>query len=215
MERIGAILKALGADFDDVVKINNYYVGGGVFADWEAAARVRARYFTEPGPAATGMPVPRHAVAGVVARSEVTAMRGRDGARLPRRHVWPDGHWDWPIHMPYKHGIKCGDMIFVGGQVALTAAGEVIAPDDLIAQTRIAMANIGKVLAGFGGGLDDVVKVTSFYEGGASAETLHENLAIRSASFRDPGPATTGIPMPWLAYEGMVIEIEVIAMQER
>lgn len=214
MERIGAILAGLGADHDDVVKINNYYVGGGVFEDWEAAARIRARYFTEPGPAATGMPVPRHALAGIVARSEVIAMRGLDGKRLPRRHVWPEGHWDWPIHMPYKHGIKCGSMIFIGGQVALTSTGVVIAPDDLTAQTRLAMANIGKVLASFGAGLDDVVKVTSFYEGGASAATLHENLAIRSASFREPGPATTGIPMPYLAYDGMVIEIEAIAMQD-
>ena len=48
----GWVLAGLGADHDDVVKINNYYVGGGVFEDWEAAARIRARYFTEPGPAA-------------------------------------------------------------------------------------------------------------------------------------------------------------------
>ena len=215
MERLATVLAGFGADHDDAVKINNYYVGGGVFEDWEAAARVRARYFAEPGPAATGMPVPRHAVPGVVARSEVIAMRGCDGRRLPRRHVWPADHWDWPIHLPYKHGIKCGELIFVGGQVALTPRGEVIAPDDLVAQTRLALDNIAKVLAGFGAGLDDVVKVTSFYEGGASAGRLHDNLAIRSAAFRDPGPATTGIPMPYLAYDGMVIEIEVMAMQER
>jgi len=49
-----------------------------------------------------------------------------DGRRLPRRHVWPQGHWDWPIHLPFKHGLKCGDLIFVGGQVSLDGRGAVI-----------------------------------------------------------------------------------------
>jgi hypothetical protein len=54
--------------------------------------------------------------------------------------------------------------------------------------------------------------VTAFYEGGASADQLHKNLSVRSACFTEPGPATTGIPVPFLAYEQMVIEIEVVAM---
>lgn len=212
MDRIGDLLAALGADHDDAVKINSYYAGGGRFEDWEGAARVRARYFAEPGPAATGIPLPRHARAGLMTRTELIAMRGDDGRPLPRSHVWPEGHWDWPIHLPYKHGIRCGPMIFLGGQVALTPKGEVIAPGDLVAQTRIAMENIRRVLAGFGAGFAEVVKVNAFYEGGASAEQLHANLAIRSACFPEPGPVSTGIPLPHLAYEKMMIEIEAVAM---
>lgn len=212
MDRIGEVLHGFGAAHDDAVKINTYYTGAGQFADWEGAARVRARYFAEPGPAATGIPLPRHARAGLMARTEITAMLGKDGRRLPRSHVWPEGHWDWPIHLPYKHGIRCGPMIYLGGQVALTPKGQVIEPGDLVAQTRIAMENIRRVLAGFGAGFDDVVKVTAFYEGGASGEQLHKNLSVRSACFTEPGPATTGIPLPFLAYEQMVIEIEIVAM---
>ncbi|MFZ5792395.1 MAG: RidA family protein [Pseudomonadota bacterium] len=213
MDRLGEVLRGFGARHDDAVKINTYYAGAGRFADWEGAARVRARYFAEPGPAATGIPLPRHAAPGLLTRSEIIAMLGPGGRPLPRRHAWPEGHWDWPIHLPYKHGIRCGPMIFVGGQVALTPKGEVVEPGDLVAQTKIAMANIERVLAGFDAGFDDVVKVTAFYQGVASAETLHENLAIRSACFTEPGPATTGIPLPFLAYERMVIEIEVVAMK--
>ncbi len=213
MDRIGGFLSAFGADHDDAVKINTYYTGGGQFADWEGAARVRARYFEEPGPAATGIPVPRQALPGVMTRTELIAMRGADRKRLPRSHVWPDGHWDWPIHLPYKHGIKCGNMIFLGGQVALTPAGEVIKPGDLVEQTKIAMENIRRVLAGFGAGFDDAVKVTAFYVGSASADQLHNNLSIRSGCFTEPGPTSTGIPLPFLAYEQMMIEIEIIAMQ--
>ena len=212
MDRLGEVLSQFGADHNDSVKINIYYVGGGTFEDWQGAARVRAGYFQEPGPAATGMPVPRHADPEIRTRIEITAMLGEDGARLPRQHVWPKGHWDWPIHLPYKHGIKCGGMIYIGGQVALTEAGLPIDPDNMVSQTRIAMDNIRKVLAGFGAGFDDVVKVLTFYEGAASADALHENLSIRSSCFTEPGPASTGVPFPALAYDGMVIEIDVAAM---
>jgi len=212
MNRIGQILSGFGASHDDVVKINTYYTGGGQFADWEGAARVRARYFREPGPAATGIPVPRHALPGVMTRTEVIAMLGADGRSLPRTHVWPDGHWDWPIHLPYKHGIKCGSLIFLGGQVALTPVGAVIKPGDLVEQTKISMENIRRILAGFGASFDDSVKVTAFYVGNASADQLHKNLSIRSGCFTEPGPASTGIPLPFLAYADMMIEIEIIAM---
>ena len=60
--------------------------------------------------------------------------------------------------------------------------------------------------------MDDVVKVTTFYEGDGSGDDLHQNLSIRSSYFTEPGPATTGISLPALAYDGMVIEIEVIGM---
>jgi hypothetical protein len=45
-----------------------------------------------------------------------------------------------------------------------------------------------------------------------SGDNLHANLAIRSANFADSGPATTGISLPCLAYNGMVIGIEVIGI---
>jgi enamine deaminase RidA (YjgF/YER057c/UK114 family) len=110
--------------------------------------------------------------------------------------------------------VRCGKLIFLGGQVSLTPDAKVIDPADMVAQTHTSMENIRRVLAGFGAGLDDVVKVGAFYEGGASAGDLHRNLEIRSASFTEPGPASTGIPLPCLAYRDMVIEIEVVAMVE-
>ena len=214
MENIGAVLAEFGADHDDAVRFRMYYAAGGTAAEWQGAAKVRAGFFTEPGPAATGLPVPRLAPEGLMARMELIAMRGVGGERLPREHCWPEGHWDWPIHLPYKHGLKCGNMIYVGGQVSLTPEAQVIDPGDMVAQTTTSMDNIAKVLAGFGAGLDDIVKVGAFYAAGCGAEALHENLRIRSESFAEPGPTSTGIPLPTLAFEDMVVEIEVIAMAE-
>ena len=117
--------------------------------------------------------------------------------------------------MPYSHGTRCGDLIHVGGQVSLDPQANVIDPGDMVAQTRTAMVNVAKVLATFGATLDDVVKVTTYYEGAASAEALHENLLIRSGSYTAPDPATSGIPMPALVYPDMVIEIEVTAVLDK
>jgi enamine deaminase RidA (YjgF/YER057c/UK114 family) len=214
MENLSAVLAGFGATLDDTVKINAWYAGEGTAEDWETGARVRAGRFAEPGPAATGIPLPGLDAEGLAIAIDIVAMLGEDGSRLPRSHVWPEGHWDWTIHLPYKHGVRCGRLIFLGGQVSLTPDAKVIDPADMVAQTHTSMANIRRVLAGFGAGLDDVVKVGAFYEGGASAGDLHRNLEIRSASFTEPGPASTGIPLPCLAYRDMVIEIEVVAMVE-
>ncbi|SMC13698.1 hypothetical protein ROA7745_03555 [Roseovarius aestuarii] len=208
MEQLSKALAAAGAGISDVVKLNVFYVGSGAAEDWEKPAKIRAGYFPDPGPAPTGMPVPRFPDPEVMTKIYVTAMRGE------KTYAWPDGHWDWTTPLPYKHGNRCGQMIHVGGQVSLDSEAQVIDPGDMVAQTRRAMDNVAKVLADLGAGLDDVVKVTTHYQGNASAEALHENLLIRSNSYTEPGPATTGIPMPALVYPDMVIEIEVTAMVE-
>ena len=95
---------------------------------------------------------------------------------------------------------------------AIFNSANVIDPDAMVAQTKRSMAYIANVLAEFDATLDDVVKVATFYQGQASAEVLHENLMIRSNSYTEPGPATTGIPVRNLVYPSMIIEIEVIAM---
>ena len=71
---------------------------------------------------------------------------------------------------------------------------KVLEPGDMVAQTRIAMDNAARVLEEFGATLDDVVKVTTFYQGSASAEALHENLLIRSNSYSAPGPCNDRYP---------------------
>ena len=214
MRQIARVLSSFGADFNDVVKINRWYVGRGTVADFEPAALACAAHFSEPGPAATGIPLPRHALDGHRIKIEVVAMRGEDGTYLPRRHAWPPSLWDWHVHLPYKHGLKCHDMIFLGGQVSLDKEGRAVHPGNLTAQTRQAMTHIGTILNDLGADYSDVCKVLAFYQGSSSEDDLHSNLSIRSSFFKDPGPATTGVPLPALAYPQMMIEIDIFAMAE-
>ncbi len=210
--RISKVLCEIGASFDDIVKINRWYAGGSGIGDFEAASLAFAGYFKEPGPAATGIPVPRHADAEVLIKIAAAAMQGEDGGYLPRTHSWPDSLWDWHVHLPYKHGLKCDGMIFLGGQVSLDKQGGAVHPDDLTAQTHQAMQHIGTLLKDLGADYDDVCKVLAVYKGDCGADDLHENLPIRSSYFSEVGPASTGVPLPVLAYESMLIEIDIYAM---
>lgn len=210
--RISRVLNEFGADFDDVVKINRWYVGGSGIDDFESASLAFARNFKEPGPAATGIPIPRHADDEILIKISAVAMLAEDGSRLPRTHSWPSGLWDWHVHLPYKHGLKCDGMIFLGGQVALDKKGVAVHPGDLTAQTHQAMRHIGTILNDLGADYNDVCKVMTVYQGDCGAEDLHRNLPIRSSYFNNPGPASTGVPLPALAYDAMVIEIDTYAM---
>ncbi len=206
------LLQQLGADLQDVVKTNVFNAGPGTAEQWVEPALIRAGFYREPGPAATGISLPILWPEGVMLKNDVIAMRGEDGTRLPRTHVWPDNHWDWPVHLPYRHGVRCGDLVFLGGQVPLAPDASVLHTGDPVAQTNMAMDYIARILRDLGLGFEHVVKINTFYAGGASEAVWKQNLHARFAHFTPPGPATTGVPVPWLAYEGMGIEIDIIAM---
>jgi enamine deaminase RidA (YjgF/YER057c/UK114 family) len=212
VDNIARVLDAMGADLDDVVKLNTWYVGFGTDEDWRRAARIRSDAFRYPGPGATGVPAPSRYPDGGLIRQECWAMRGVDGRRLPWSLSWPKGHWDWPIRVTFQQGVKVGNMIFLGGQYACDIKGRAQAPGEREAQTRITMEFIGSVLAGFGATMDDLVKTTCFYKSDGTPQALHANLAIRSSYFSDPAAAQTSVPLMTMGLEGLMLEIEGIAV---
>ena len=212
LDKLNRLLKGLGADLHDAVKANVFNVEPGEQEEWKDAALIRAGYFTEPGPAATGLSLTRLPREGMMVRYDIIAMRHRDGRRMNREGVWPTGHWDWPVHLPYRHGLRVGDLVFLGGQVSLRPDASVIDPGDIAAQTHTAMQNIQKVLIELGLDFENLVKINTFYAGSKGQEDLLKNARIRCDYYRDPGPVSTGIPFSYLAYEDMLIEIDCVAM---
>jgi enamine deaminase RidA (YjgF/YER057c/UK114 family) len=196
---------------DDAVKVNIFYVGTGTAEDWEVAARVRAAAVSEPAAAATGVPVPGLADPQMLTSIEVWAARGSSCPPLRRAHSWPEGHWDWPIHLPWKHGCRVGNLVTVGGQVSLRGAGEVVDPGDLAKQVWASLANIERVLAGLDAGADDVVRVTAFYERRRPSD---DDLLASALAGAFPAAASLTVPLPCLAYQDMVVEIEAVAVLE-
>jgi len=210
MEHVAQVLVALGADLDDTVKLGTWYRGDGTRVTWEPAARQRASYFTAPGPTVSALPTPSlpH---GDMTLVDAWAMRGADGRRLARTYA--ELH-PWPVDVPAAIGLQCGDFVFVGQQVALDAQGQPIAPGNLLEQTRRVMESTRTVLASFELTLDDMVKQNSFYQGQADPETIVTNQRYRSSFYSEPAGASTGVPLPCLPLEDLLISVETVAMTQ-
>jgi enamine deaminase RidA (YjgF/YER057c/UK114 family) len=84
----------------------------------------------------------------------------------------------------YSHAVKMGGLIFVAGQVALDASGNLVGEGDVAAQTEQVFHNLKTVLEAAGSGLDKVGKVTVLTTKLEYRPTIH---GIRSRVFKEVG----------------------------
>jgi enamine deaminase RidA (YjgF/YER057c/UK114 family) len=102
-------------------------------------------------------------------------------------------------------------LVFVAGQVADDAQGNLVAPGDLAAQARQAFANVGRSLAAAGAAPEQVARIT-IYVVHHRLEYLPEISEARIAVFGDHKPADTIVGVETLAEPGHLIEVEAIAI---
>ena len=140
---------------------------------------------------------------------------------MDRERLEPAGHWTWrggPAWGPIAQGWRVGNMVFVGGQVAVDEQGQVIAPGDIEVQTREVYRNIDRVLQRAGASLRDIVKITSYlvYDGEPVGDAFDEfwvrMATVRASFFPADGPCGTGVIVKSLVYPGLVVEVEAIAV---
>ena len=113
----------------------------------------------------------------------------------------------------YSHAIvKRGTPVFISGQVALNAAGEVVGKGDIAAQVDQVFNNLKGVVIAAGGSMEDIVKTTVFVTDIAFRPAV---AAARKKHFR-PGryPASTFLVVSSLATPDFLVEIEAVAMIE-
>ncbi len=135
---------------------------------------------------------------------------------MTRMRIMPKGHWDWPIPVPFSQGWRVGDMVFVGGQVSADERGRPIAPNDIETQTRNVFEYIRTILREAGADMKDIVKLNTYYvddsTGEGSREFWEKMTRVRMEYLSDPGPCGTAVKVPMLAIDGLVIEVEAIAV---
>jgi enamine deaminase RidA (YjgF/YER057c/UK114 family) len=102
-------------------------------------------------------------------------------------------------------------LVFVAGQVADDAAGNLVGRDDLAAQARQAFANVGRALAAAGVGPEHVAKIT-IYVVKHRPEMLPVISQARTTVFGDHLPADTLVGVETLAEPGYLVEVEAIAL---
>src|SRR5262245_28529937 len=102
-------------------------------------------------------------------------------------------------------------MVFVAGQLADDAQGNLVGRDDLAVQARQAFANLGRALAAAGARPQQVTKIT-IYVVGHRPEYLPLIADARIALFGDHLPADTLLGVQTLFEPGWLIEVDAIAV---
>jgi enamine deaminase RidA (YjgF/YER057c/UK114 family) len=102
-------------------------------------------------------------------------------------------------------------LVFVAGQVADDAQGNLVGPDDLAAQARQAFANVGRCLTAARARPEQVTKIT-IYVVHHRPEYLPHISQARIAAFGDHKPADTLVGVETLAEPGYLIEVDAIAV---
>lgn len=115
----------------------------------------------------------------------------------------------------YSHAVTvkgAGKLIFLAGQTAHNAQGELVGPGDLRAQAIQVFENLKTALAAAGATLGDVTKYTTFIVN-YSPELRGVMGEVRAIYLpAENPPASTLLGVQSLAREGMLIEIEAIAV---
>jgi reactive intermediate/imine deaminase len=109
---------------------------------------------------------------------------------------------------PYSPALRCGNFVFVSGQVPIDRDGRTVGQGDVVAQGRQALENVRALVEAAGGALDDVCFLSIYVTDIRNYTPFGE---LRREYFREPFPASTVIGVTGLAEPDWLIEIEAIA----
>jgi len=114
----------------------------------------------------------------------------------------------------YSHTVSVtgGRTVYVAGQVAYNAQGEVVGKGDLRAQARQAFENLRIALAAAGASFKDLVKINT-YVVGYKPDQLPILREVRAEMLKDlTPPASTLVGVQGLVNPDLLIEIEAVAV---
>ncbi len=213
-EALKRVLAEAGAGMQDVVKHNIYFQCDG--GDAEVAKflddidRVRLDYFSDPGPTTTETRVGLDSE-GALIQIDAWAVVGE-----PRERLMPDGHWNWSKPLPFTHGWKVGDMIFVGGQRSLDAHGNVLGVGDIEVQTDHAFRNLDTLLRAGGGDRNSLMRQNTFFrffgQGREVTDYWEKMTNVRRRYMSVPSAAGAGLRITGFPNSAELIQVEGIGV---
>jgi enamine deaminase RidA (YjgF/YER057c/UK114 family) len=127
---------------------------------------------------------------------------------MERTHLEPDGLAAPPE--PYSHAIRCGDTLYIAGQVAFDGQNRVVGIGDPRAQAEQVWRNIRLAVEGAGGTLADIVKITIFLKDVRHAPA---EISVREQLF-EPGrfPVCTLVQVANLGLPDLLMEVDAVAV---
>jgi enamine deaminase RidA (YjgF/YER057c/UK114 family) len=128
-------------------------------------------------------------------------------------HIRPPGLANNPAYTQVV-AARGSRTVYISGQVAQDADGNLVGAGDLAAQTEQVMENLGTALDAAGASFENVVKITTFI---VDYQPEHRAVVSTVRSRYLPAaspPASTLIGVSALAAPGWLIEIEAIAVTD-
>ena len=114
-------------------------------------------------------------------------------------------------HLLYSHvvAVEAKRTIYVSGQLARDAQGNIVGKGDMAKQLRQVGENIKTALAAANATLDDIVKITTFT---TDIDEFFKHVDIRAEYFGKALPASTAVEVRRLSHPDFLVEIEVVAV---
>lgn len=119
-----------------------------------------------------------------------------------------EGDWFAPYYISL--GYRIGSVLVLSGQASIDPdSGELVGVGDFDAQAAQTFANLERVLALGGCGLEDIFKVTIYLTDMSQFPKIME---LRQRHFTPPYPADTIVEVRSLALPELMIEIDAMAI---
>jgi 2-iminobutanoate/2-iminopropanoate deaminase len=109
--------------------------------------------------------------------------------------------------MPYSHGVKAGNFIFIAGQVGVDFTNGKLKGNSIKEQTEQALTNMTDILKAAGSSMEYVVKTTVFISDFKDFEEMNK---VYAKFFPANQPARSTVQV--VLYDGFKVEIEATAI---
>jgi enamine deaminase RidA (YjgF/YER057c/UK114 family) len=127
---------------------------------------------------------------------------------MERTYLEPDGIA--PPPEPYSHAVRCGDTVYIAGQVAFDEQNNIVGVGDARKQAERVWHNIRLAIEAAGGELADVIKITIFLK---DIRHAPDEIAVRQQLFK-PGrfPICTQVQVANLGLPDLMMEVDAVAV---
>ena len=115
----------------------------------------------------------------------------------------------WPPQYTYVPALRVGNMVWLSGTTGTDHNGKIIAPGDIVEQTRQIFRKFEKLLNSVGGTCEDIVQTHDFF---TTTENYKGTAAVRREFFKTSYPTSTGVLVAGLLRKDALIEISAIAV---
>lgn len=120
--------------------------------------------------------------------------------------------WTWQDRAGFSQAwtVREADtMIYISGQVAVSADGQLVGEDDFEAQAHQVFDNLQTVLTRAGADFESIVKINVYL---TDISRLAEFGQIKSSYIQGNQPASTAVGVTALALPGLMLEVEATAV---